>query len=83
MERWEREARWNQKTMSMLCKEMRKLDWFDEEIWTKMATDVCSKKKVYKLHWYHDFLNGFVEANENPKSEVYGKFDHFVKALEE
>ena len=66
LNRWDKEARFNQGTMVKLCWEMWEIDWWDADIWTKLATDVCSKKKVFNIHDYDEFLNGFVEANENP-----------------
>ena len=47
---WEKEVRYNQRVLFDLARELDEIQWYDEEVWTKIFDTAVEKKKINNLY---------------------------------
>jgi len=77
---WEKEVRFNQRTLFDLAKELDHIEWYDEEIWTKIFDTAVEKKKINNLYDFkliHNLMHKLNSggASDHPFAKMDGKFD--------
>ncbi len=82
---WDTEVRFNQRVLFDLAKELDFIQWYDEEVWTKIFDTAVEKKKVNNLHDFrlvHHLMHKLNTADrESPAHHLNGKFDSQIGAL--
>jgi len=71
---WNEEVEYHQKVLQGLANELADLEWYDEEVWTKIVTTACQKKKIQNLHIFVDLHKHMVMLNNDKDKPFYGKF---------
>jgi len=58
-----------------LANELHDLEWYDEEVWTKIVQTAARKKKIQNLHIFIDLHKHMVMLNNDKDKPFYGKFN--------
>ena len=64
-----------------MVKEFHDLEYYDEEIWNLLATDVSQKKEINNIYFYDYFYRIFNELNKDPSKPFFKKFDKVIEKL--
>jgi hypothetical protein len=80
---WDEQVLFNQRTMISLIKELTEINYYDEEIYSKILDSIIQKNKVQNLYFFDIFYNFFHNVNENPKFTLYQKLGDKITAYED
>ena len=64
-----------------MCRDLHKLEYYDEEIWTLIAKDVETKVKINNLEFFKTFYEVFSALNADPKNPMFKKLEGALKKL--
>ena len=83
---WDKEVRFNQRVLFDLAKELDHIQWYDEEVWTKIFDTAVEKKKINNLHDFqliHNLMHKLNSggASDTPFKNMAGKFDTQMESL--
>ena len=75
LDNWHEEVEFHQKLLCGLANELHDLEWYDEEVWTKIVQTAARKKKIQNLHIFIDLHKHMVMLNNDKDKPFYGKFN--------
>mmetsp|Transcript_41186 Transcript_41186/g.30286 ORF Transcript_41186/g.30286 Transcript_41186/m.30286 type:complete len:91 (+) Transcript_41186:570-842(+) len=78
---WEAEVAHQQRLLYKLTRDLEELEYFDEEIWTKITTSVSKLAKVNNLTFFDQFWRTFKHLHETPSSPFFQKFKQVLASL--
>lgn len=81
LEKWTRDATYNQRFAYELMQEMDFLEYYDVDIWMKLHDDILHKKKINNLHYYKAYYENFTKCNNDPKNPLFKKLDKALQVL--
>jgi len=64
-----------------MCKYFYELQYFDQEIWTKLINDLQHKKKVSNLEFFSCYRENLSAMNKDPKNPFFQKLDKVLEVL--
>ena len=64
-----------------LAKELDHLEYYDEELWTKLAETVSQKKRINNIYFFDQFFKTFTKLNTDPKNPMFKKLDKVLEIL--
>ena len=67
--------------MDRLVKGFHDLEYYDEELWHKLAEAVSRKNIINNIYYYDNFYKIFNELNNDPSKPFFKKFDSVVALL--
>ena len=82
---WEKEVRFNQRTLFDLAEELDNIEWYDEEVWTLIFSTAVTKKRINNLHYFTKIHKLMHKLNTGGADDLYGhlngKYDAYLKIL--
>lgn len=81
--KWKDEATYHQRLLYKLCKNLHELEYYDEEIWQKLVTDVEQKLRINNLEFFKTFYETLTAINKDPKNPFFQKLEGPLKKLTE
>lgn len=76
---WKSQIMMNQRVLFGLAEEFAHIQYWDEELWLKIAETAIGKKKINNTHYFHSGYRGLCLINEQPGFE--GKFTEYIDKL--
>ena len=75
LKKWHDECEYHQRRMMDLCIELDELEYYDEDIWSKVWETLSHKKRINNIHFLQ-YFNGLMQRfNSDPKSVFFKKLD--------
>eukprot|EP00350_Pseudokeronopsis_sp_OXSARD2_P003203 CAMPEP_0170560980 /NCGR_PEP_ID=MMETSP0211-20121228/52067_1 /TAXON_ID=311385 /ORGANISM="Pseudokeronopsis sp., Strain OXSARD2" /LENGTH=161 /DNA_ID=CAMNT_0010875907 /DNA_START=44 /DNA_END=529 /DNA_ORIENTATION=+ len=62
---------------------MHELEYFDEEIWKKLAFDVGHKKRISNMTFFDCFWRNLKQMHEDPKNPFFQKLEEVLALLKD
>lgn len=81
LQKWDDEVVYHQRMLYKMVKEFDNLEFYDVELWLKIAETVLHKKKINNLHFFDEFFRCFSKLNADPKSALFKKLDAVLDKL--
>jgi len=57
------------------------LQYYDEEIWTKMTDTMCRKKKINNIYRAATFYEAMLKLNKDPDTPMFKKLDKKIETF--
>lgn len=80
---WEKEVRFNQRTLFDLMKQLDAIQWYDKEVWTLISSTGVGKKKINNIYDFEALHTALHKLNTSSvlAPHLNGAFDSDIKYL--
>jgi hypothetical protein len=83
LDKWKSEVVYNQRVLFGLAEEFLNIQYYDKELWLKIAETAIGKKKINNSHYWQTIHSCLTKLNADKESGLQGVFtDHLTKLVE-